>query len=397
MAYVEAESLQQAAGERRLSPRDAAALTKDIADAISFAHQRGVIHRDLKPANILVGRDGRPRVTDFGLARRIRDDSALTAAGQILGTPSFMPPEQAAGKLDQVGPLSDLYSLGAVLYFQLTGRPPFQSASAVDTLFEVLEADLTPPRDLNRLVHPDLEAVCLKCLAKDPGDRYKSVADFAEDLQRYLAGEPVRARRYSALSRCVRWARRRPALAATWLALPVFYLNHLANVYILHLPGTGGTYHCVVTAIVLVWAVAAWCFQRLLLRPGWKTPAAYCWACTEVALFTCFLLVGDGPRSALVVGYPLLIAAAALRAGPRLVCTVAGLCVSGYVLVLADAVWNRRQLAAPPPVFVPFLLCLVFVAVIQCLLLRRTPLSSDSALRGPDAGAAASPRGQGPA
>src|SRR5205814_412439 len=151
-----------------------------VAQAVAYAHAQGVIHRDLKPSNILMDGADQPRVTDFGLAKRADADSSLTQAGQVMGTPSHMPPEQAEGKNEQVGPRADVYSLGATLYCLLTGRPPFQSASVVDTLKQVIEQEPVAPHHLNPAVDRDLDTICLKCLQKRPDRRYDSAAALAE-------------------------------------------------------------------------------------------------------------------------------------------------------------------------------------------------------------------------
>jgi tetratricopeptide (TPR) repeat protein len=218
MGFVEGQSLAQRVADGPLPPRLAAALLMKVAEAIEYAHERGVIHRDLKPANILLDRSGSPRVTDFGLAKKLKDDSGLTGSGQIMGTPSYMPPEQAGGKLGEVGPPADVYSLGATLYALVTGRPPFQASTAMDTVLQVISDEPVPPRRLNPSVPRDLETICLKCLEKAQGKRYASAAAFAADLQRYLAGEPIVARPVTTPERALKWARRRPA-AATLLAV----------------------------------------------------------------------------------------------------------------------------------------------------------------------------------
>ena len=181
---------------------------------MQYAHEHGVIHRDLKPANVLLDRQGNPRITDFGLAKTIRDDRGLTATGQVMGTPSYMPPEQAAGRVDQIGPAADVYALGAILYCLLTGRPPFQSASPTDTILQVLDKEPVPPRELNAAVPRDLETIALKCLQKEPRRRYGSAQELADDLERYLEGRPILARPVGRAERLWRWCRRNPALAA---------------------------------------------------------------------------------------------------------------------------------------------------------------------------------------
>src|SRR5262249_53348769 len=152
--------------------------------------------------------------TDFGLAKRVEGDSGLTGSGQIMGTPSYMPPEQAGGKRGDVGPAADVYALGATLYALVTGRPPFQAATAMDTVLQVLSDEPVPPRGLNASLPRGLETICLKCLEKEPGKRYSSATALGEDLGRYLAGEPIVARPVSTLERAVKWSRRRPAIAA---------------------------------------------------------------------------------------------------------------------------------------------------------------------------------------
>jgi WD40 repeat protein len=214
MALVEGRSLAAAVAAGPLPPRRAAALLRQVAEAVAYAHAHGVIHRDLKPANILLDAAGQPRVTDFGLAKLADSDSDLTRTGQVMGTPGYMPPEQAEARAAAVGPRSDVYALGATLYCLLTGRPPFQAATPLETLRQVTERDPVAPRQLNAAVGRDLDTICLKCLEKSPGRRYPSAGDLAADLGRFLAGHPIHARPVGAAGRALRWTRRRPAVAA---------------------------------------------------------------------------------------------------------------------------------------------------------------------------------------
>jgi outer membrane protein assembly factor BamB len=209
MDFVEGQSLTAKIGDGPLPPKQAARYVEVVARAIHYAHGRGVLHRDLKPANVLLDRDDQPRVTDFGLARQVDRDRGLTATGAVLGTPSYMPPEQASADRGKMGPASDVYSLGAVLYELVTGRPPFRAATQLDTLLQVLSAEPAAPRLLNAAVDRDLETIILKCLAKDPARRYSKAQALAYDLQAFLDGKPIAARRPGLAERGLRWLRQR--------------------------------------------------------------------------------------------------------------------------------------------------------------------------------------------
>jgi serine/threonine-protein kinase len=213
MEYVEGQSLARRIAGTPQSPPEAARLVQVLAVAVQAAHDGGIVHRDLKPANVLVAPDGAPKITDFGLAKALEDDAGQTQSGAVLGTPSYMSPEQAEGRLAAVGPRSDVYSLGAVLYELLTGRAPFKAGSVLDTLQQVRTMEPLAPVRLAPSVPRDLETVCLKCLQKDPGKRYQTAGALAEDLRRFLAGEPIMARPVSAPERLWRWCRRNPRVA----------------------------------------------------------------------------------------------------------------------------------------------------------------------------------------
>lgn len=231
MDYVAGRDLGALVKDGPLAPQLAARYLKIIAEAIHFAHQRGTLHRDLKPQNVLIDAAGQPRITDFGLAKFMTDDSRLTQSGVVMGSPSYMPPEQAAGRHGDIGPASDVYSLGAMLYELLTGRPPFRGATALATLREVMEAEPVAPRRLKADIPPDLETICLKCLEKSPSARYPTARALAEELDRHLKGEPIQARPANPVRKAVSWARRHPgalaalaALVMVGLVFGVFYL-----------------------------------------------------------------------------------------------------------------------------------------------------------------------------
>ncbi len=210
MDYVEGKNLTELLRDQQLPPAKSAQYVKTIAEAIQYAHQRGILHRDLKPQNVLIDERDQPRVTDFGLAKLATADGGLTQTGAVMGSPSYMPPEQAAGRYDQVGPHSDVYSLGAVLYELLTSQPPHGGETPVETLRHVLEREATPPHRLNPLVNSDLETICLKCLEKDPRRRYATARELADDLGRFLTHEPILARRANPVRRLWSWFIRHP-------------------------------------------------------------------------------------------------------------------------------------------------------------------------------------------
>lgn len=213
LEYCAGGSLDKRLNGTPLPAQQAAKLIETLARAMHFAHSKNVIHRDLKPANVLFSEDGTPKISDFGLAKKL-DETAHTASGAIMGTPSYMAPEQAGASHDSVGPASDIYALGAILYELLTGRPPFKAANALDTMIQVVHEEPVPPRRLQPKTPRDLETICLKCIEKQPHQRYPSAEALARDLRRFLDGDPIQARRVSRLERAIRWIRRRPTAAA---------------------------------------------------------------------------------------------------------------------------------------------------------------------------------------
>ncbi len=230
MDYVEGPCLSTLIRGTPLPGRRAAGYVKAIAEAIHFAHEHGILHRDLKPANVLIDAHGQARVTDFGLARRLAGNSELTLTGQVLGSPNYMPPEQALGKGSTLSRRSDVYGLGAILYEALTGRPPFVGESVAETVQQVLNAEPLAPRALQPGVPADLETVCLKCLEKESVKRYATAQLLAEELERFLEGRPVLARPIGSVGKAWRWCRRNPRLAAAMSVALLSLLGGLAGV-----------------------------------------------------------------------------------------------------------------------------------------------------------------------
>lgn len=211
--YVDGPTLAEFTAGQPQPPRLAAEWARKLAQAVHEVHEAGILHRDLKPSNVLVTQAGEPKITDFGLAKLLTADSLLTTQHCLLGTPSYMPPERASSDGSAATEQGDVYSLGAILYELLTGRPPFLGVTILDTLSLIRDRDPIAPRTLQPRTPRDLETICLKCLAKSPQARYQSSADLAGDLGRYLAGEPIEARRPSWPERATRWCRRNRALA----------------------------------------------------------------------------------------------------------------------------------------------------------------------------------------
>ncbi|MBC7822014.1 MAG: serine/threonine protein kinase [Planctomycetaceae bacterium] len=306
MPLIEGTMLAKRLADGPLPAREAAELLVPICRAVAAAHRHGILHRDLKPSNILIDREGRPYVTDFGLAKRLRGDSSdspstiienanltnLTATGAILGTPSYMAPEQAAGQRGEVGPASDVYSLGAILFAMLTGRPPFQAASPVDTILQVLEQDPIPPRVLNPNADPDLELISLKCLQKPSDLRYATADALADDLQAFLAHEPISARSghfSQILSRAFRETHHAVVLQNwgllwMWHAAIVFAMSVLTNVLLLCDVKSRWVYPGLWVVLLGIWAA---CFWNLRRRAGPITfverQIAHTWAGSMIA------------------------------------------------------------------------------------------------------------------
>jgi eukaryotic-like serine/threonine-protein kinase len=213
LEFVDGAPLDRALAGKPQKPVDAARLVETLSRAMHFAHNHSILHRDLKPANVLLTSDGVPKITDFGLAKKLEGDSGQTKDGSIMGTPSYMAPEQARGELKNLGPSADIYSLGAMLYEMLVGRPPFLGTTPFETILQVIKEEPVPPSRLIGKLPPDVETICLKCLQKEPAKRYATAELLAEDCRRFVAGEPILSRPISPAERAWRWCRRNPRVA----------------------------------------------------------------------------------------------------------------------------------------------------------------------------------------
>lgn len=341
MEYIEGKSLEKPIADGPVEVSLAVRLISTVARAVEHLHQQGVLHRDLKPSNILLDAEGQPFVTDFGLAKVFAPDSETTATGIIAGTPSYMAPEQASGRRAEVGPATDVYSLGAILYELLTGVPPFRAETALDTLMEVLGSDPAMPRSLNPRIPRGLELICLKCLAKEPGERYTSAAALADDLDRFARGEVLEVRPPTLVRRFWGWTRRQPALASRLGALGLFYGIETVNYF------TGVVdrdFHGQVSLVVGLWAAASIVCQQLLDNRRWSFPARYAWGTLDSLALLTVLLIADGAASSLVIGYPLIIVGSALWFRVRFVWFMTLLSLLSYGVLVIDFYFRRPEL-----------------------------------------------------
>lgn len=344
MPFVEGQSLAQLM-QAGLWPgadgKESARLLAKIARAVAYAHQKDILHRDIKPANILVDTEGEPHVLDFGLAKHITQDTGTTLSGMVLGTPSFMAPEQAAGKNKEVTVATDIYGLGAVLYYLLTGRPPFVADTPMDALVQVLEAEAILPRAVNPLIPAELERICLRCLEKFPQERYHSAAELADDLERFLRGEPLAMTTLDLMTRTRQWALRQPALLAHLGALSLCAV--IAQTFYLvnrHVPLS---FHLRIMVILGVWAMASTVFQWWIRRERQADLARYIWAVIDVTLLTFLLKTVEAMDGPLMAVYFALVAGSGLWLRMPLVVHTTALSVLGYCLLVCDDYWDKAQ------------------------------------------------------
>ncbi len=309
MDFVEGETLAAIVARGPLAPEKAARWMVSIAQAVEHLHSQGIVHRDLKPSNVLIDSAGEPVVMDFGLAKIFDSEDGATRSGAILGTPSYMSPEQAAGRNSLITTRSDVYSLGAMLYEMLSGRPPFREATPLDTLVQVIEGEPTLLRQLVATIPRALELICLKCLEKDPARRYASAAELAADLTRFLQGEPVEAHHGGPWQAVERWVRRQPNLAVHLAAISCVLVIVQVRYW---LTETDPVAHALVMFVLGLWWLMSIVWQQLLNRDRWPTLARIGTIVGDVALLTAALVLSGWTNGTLLVVYPLLIAASGL-------------------------------------------------------------------------------------
>jgi serine/threonine-protein kinase len=339
MKLITGGNLSRHLGHYLHDPQATARMMATVARTIDHAHRKGMVHRDLKPTNILIDESGQPLIADFGLVKRAGAGSSLTSSGVLLGTPGYMAPEQVSG--DEASPSADIYSLGAILYQCLTGRPPFRGGTVAETLAQVLEHDPVPPRKLRPSIPRELEYICLKCLEKVPAKRYRSAAALAADLERFLQGEEVHVGQVSLASRLARWARSDPEFACRLVGQGL--LLGLTQVNFLIIPNPDVPIHLATTAGELFWICSSLRLRRLARSERRWELVRMAWIVLDIAMLTLLLRILGAADSSLVMGFPMLIAAAGLWNRVRLVWITTAASILGYSALALDA-WLR---AAP--------------------------------------------------
>ncbi|MCA9128649.1 MAG: serine/threonine protein kinase [Planctomycetales bacterium] len=330
MAYIEGESLAAVTQNGPMDVMEAVRIIHKLCAAVDHAHRSGVFHRDLKPANVLLDGTGQPILIDFGLAKIAYRESSLTTTGQILGTPAYMAPEHATGKIIPITAASDVYSIGAILYVLLAGQPPFGGPTPIDVLLQVLDHDPPFPSQLNHHVSHELDFVCRKALEKKPESRYQTAAQMADDLHRILQGTPLDFAHPTVMARLESWWRREPILlvhiCGIGVTTAIVCLSQLSRWEMsVEFPLRLG--------LLVTWLVASFFLQIWVLRARWRDLACLTWMLLDVTIYTTLLAFADPPRSMLLIGYPMMVVASSLFYRKRFVVVTTLACIGGFTLL----------------------------------------------------------------
>ena len=336
MEKIDGTDLSSALKVQNLSYVKIAEMLVAVARAISFAHSNGIVHRDLKPSNILLDAQLKPYIADFGLAKSTSSNSDLTQTGQVVGTAGYMAPEQAAGDYKNIGPFADIYGLGGLLYFCLTGQAPFLSENILDALVQVLENEPIPPRTLRKQIPRSLELICMRCLEKKQEDRYANAEEVAEDLERFLNGLPTHAKPPTIIDHLRRFGRNSPVLSSHLGALGLALL--IGQLQFAMSASRGGTiYHLQVSAITLAWIAVSVLFGFFGKSKRFEAIIATLWLCADSAFLTVLVSLlsdPDHPPGAILIGYPMVVVGGGMFFRARMVVLVTVVTMLSYIALL---------------------------------------------------------------
>ena len=329
MAFVEGCPLLELARSPTLSIAAKVQLVYQLTQALQYAHGQGVAHRDIKPSNILIDLHGSPILIDFGLAKSTHAESDLTQTGAMLGTPSYMAPEQIQYHHDHDLRLSDIYSLGAVFYYLLVGRPPFVGPTNFDIMLQLKDRQPVRPSRLNRQVDRELDTICLRAMEKNPSERYTTAAEFGQDLERWINGSAVSSPTKSPWIRWIRWWKQEPGLVSHAVAICVVILvvlmSHLLGYSLAHLPTQ--------LTVLLTWLLICFPLQRWILQSKDTTVPAILWGLIDLFCVSWLIATAGPPRSLLLVAYPLMITASALFYRTRFVILMTTACILAFLVL----------------------------------------------------------------
>jgi serine/threonine protein kinase len=359
MDLIDGPSLAEILKRGPMSPIAAACFMEPVARAVHYLHEKGIVHRDIKPSNILIDASGNPHVSDFGLAKVFTAGEDATLSGTIIGTPNYMSPEQAEGHSAQVTALSDVFSLGAILYELLTGRPPFRSDSPLNTLFAVLENEPTLPRKIDRAIPGEIERICLRSLEKSPSRRYPSAEALADDLQRFVDGEPLTLPTVDLNHRVRQSLRREPALASHWLALAL--AAGIVQIRAMVTPVEAGS-HGLVMSLFGIWAALCWACQYWLRSEKGADLAKYTWLAFDAVFYALLLhlsVTWGWSIDMLLIGYAVMISGAALWFQVRLIWFMTALSVGSYFILR----WLHPTMHGDAPAHFPFIAAALLASV----------------------------------
>jgi len=380
MEFVSGRTLSSMLSDDRLPLRDAAKILAKVARAVHHLHERQILHLDLKPANIVIDAAGEPFVTDFGLAEmrggRGRDSDS---EGPIVGTPRYIAPEIVQKGSSAATVKSDIYSLGTTLYEASTGASPFSASSPAQALVEVLEREPALPRSLDTKIPVAFQTIVVKCLNRDPSQRYATATDLADDLDRWLTGEPIEATPPAGLTRARRWVRGHAPLATRMIGIAAFYGITLFNTY--GSPVVTESFHHSVALLLGVWmilSVIADALQSSLQSARRSAaPIRWAWSSIDCVMLTLLLLVADGVKSPLLAVFPLLIACSGFWQRVSLVVFTTSLALAAYLVLIADSIWTRPDLAVGPDRYLIFCAVVLLAGVVIGMQTRRARAISD--------------------